>query len=157
MGITLALTPQEIADLKAANLVVIIGMPASGKTTVANFIANTILPDHSIYHSDDYIDYGYEESLYAMIKDMGYDQNPKKIVEGVQGYRFLRKTLERDIVVDCIVDVQCAPDLRAKRYAARKGKNLPSAFDKNLQKVQKDYTDALAKSAKKPRIITLYT
>jgi len=153
---SVSFTPDQVKALRASNLVVIIGLPAAGKSSVAQAIAETILPTHSLYSTDDYIDYGYEQSLYALIKDMSYDPNPRKIVEGVQGYRFLRKTLERDIVVDCIVEVQTSPESRAQRYEAR-GKKPSSAFDKNLATVLRDYTDGLAKMTVRPTIITVFT
>jgi len=153
---SIVFTPGQTSALKASNLVVVIGLPAAGKSTVAQYIATQILPDHSLYSTDDYIDFGYEQSLYAMLKDMSYDPNPRKIIEGVQGYRFLRKTLERDIVVDCIVEVQTSPESRAQRYEAR-GKKLSSAFDRNLATVLRDYTDGLAKMTVRPTIITVFT
>lgn len=156
MGL-IVLTPEQIKILEASNLVVIIGMPAAGKSTVATYIAENVLPKHSLYSTDDYIDYGYEQSLYALMKDMSYDSNPKKIIEGVQGYRFLRKTIEREIAVDCIVDVQTPEAVRFARYLARGKKNVASGFEKNLAKVLKDYTDGLAQMTVKPSIITLYT
>jgi dephospho-CoA kinase len=149
-------TPEQIAALKASTLIVIIGLPAAGKSTVALEVAN-LLPGHDLYSTDDYIDFGYEQSLYALLKDMAYNANPKKIVEGVQGYRFLRKTLERDIVVDCIIEVQTSPQVRAQRYLARGKKQLSSSFERNLATVLKDYTDGLAKMAQRPTIITVFT
>ena len=149
-------TDEQIAALKASTLVVIIGLPAAGKSTVADQVAG-ILPGHDLYRTDDYIDFGYEQSLYALMKDMAYNTNPRKIIEGVQGYRFLRKTLERDIVVDCIVEVQTSPQVRAQRYLARTQKQLSSAFEKNLATVLKDYTDGLALRPTKPTIIQVFT
>jgi len=149
-------TPDQVKVLQSSTLVVIIGLPAAGKSTVADVVA-ALLPGHDLYRTDDYIDYGYEQSLYALIKDMAYNDNPRKIVEGVQGYRFLRKTLERDIAVDCIVEVQTSPQVRAERYLARGKKQLSSGFERNLATVLRDYTNGLAKMAKKPAIIQVFT
>jgi len=149
-------TPDQVKVLQSSTLVVIIGLPAAGKSTVADVVA-ALLPGHDLYRTDDYIDYGYEQSLYALIKDMAYNDNPRKIVEGVQGYRFLRKTLERDIAVDCIVEVQNSPQVRAERYLARGKKQISSGFERNLATVLRDYTDGLAKMAKKPAIIQVFT
>jgi uridine kinase len=150
-------TKEQIEKLKASTLIVVIGLPAAGKSTVALELAE-LLPAHDLYSTDDYIDFGYEQSLYALMKDMSYNTNPRKIVEGVQGYRFLRKTLERDIVVDAIVEVQASDQARAERYLARgKGKQPSSGFERNLATVLKDYTDGLAKMAVRPEIITVYT
>jgi uridine kinase len=60
------------------NTIVIIGAPASGKTTLANQLKEQY-PDYSVYHSDDYIKYGYAESLYVMMDDIAKDPNPKQI------------------------------------------------------------------------------
>lgn len=46
---------------------VILGAPGSGKTTIAKEIA-AMNPEHILVHTDDFTAFGYEESLYALIK-----------------------------------------------------------------------------------------
>lgn len=131
---------ENLKVLEKSKIVVVIGLAASGKTTVADYLQEHFLQEHSLYHTDDYIDYGYEQSLYKMIDDLAADPNPLKIIEGVQGYRFLRKNAElRQFQVDTVVIVETPGDKRAKRYADRGKGNLPASFDRNLQTVFTDY------------------
>lgn len=152
------LSAEDRAYLKTCKIVVIIGKPCAGKTFVADYIQEEILSDHSIFHSDDYIDYGYKESLYALIKEMQYDPNPRKIVEGVQGYRFLRKNLELNYwTIDAVIEVVCRPEERQRRYSARGKGNLPEGFEKNLTTVFESYKAALTDSMPRPRFMTVFT
>ena len=48
---------------------IVIGSPGSGKTTYTKELA-TLNPDHKVFHTDDYMDYGYEEALYKLIEDL---------------------------------------------------------------------------------------
>ena len=87
--------------------VIIIGCPASGKTWLSNKIKSE---NHNVIHTDDYIKHGYEQSMYEALKDIEISEK-KTIVEGVQGYRMLRKGLELgsyfpDIVIEIIVPFQ---------------------------------------------------
>lgn len=150
---------EDVDFLKGCKVVVVIGLPASGKTTVALHLHEDVLPGHTLYQTDDYIDFGYEQSLYAMLKEMEYDKNPLKLVEGVQGFRFLRKNVETmTYKVDAVVIVDCKPEERAKRYAARGKGNLPSSFDRNLETVFKDYLGKLqAAGLPLPRFINVNT
>lgn len=151
------LSPLDEAYLKDCKIVVVVGLTASGKTMVASKLHEGLLAGHSLYHTDDYIDYGYKESLYAMIKDIGYDANPKKLIEGVQGYRYLRKTLESGQEVDAVVVVSCDSDERQRRYYDRGKGALSAGFDKNLTTVLSDYLAGIAGKEKKPRIIQIMT
>jgi deoxyadenosine/deoxycytidine kinase len=136
--------------LSTCGAVVVIGLPCTGKSTVAQALHDDLLSNHSLYKSDDYIDYGYEQSLYAMIKDISYDKNPYKLIEGVQGYRFLRKMqqlsgMDIDAVIYCI----CEGQERARRYAERGKAQLNSGFEKNITKVYMDYIAGLPHSKQK--------
>jgi dephospho-CoA kinase len=155
----MAIRQEDVDYLKGCKVVVIIGLPASGKTSVALQLHEDVLHEHTLYQTDDYIDFGYEQSLYAMLKEMEYDKNPRKIVEGVQGFRFLRKNAETQAYkVDAVVIVDCKPEERAKRYAARGKGNLPSSFDRNLETVFKGYLDKMhAAGHPLPRFINVNT
>jgi len=153
------LTLEEKEFLKSCKVVVVIGLPASGKTTVASALQEEILTGHSFYQSDDFIDHGYEQSLYAMIRVMDNDPNPLKLVEGVQGFRFLRKNADtKAYKINAVIIVDCSPEERAKRYAARGKGNLPSSFDRNLETVFKGYmSKVLASGDPLPRFINVNT
>lgn len=79
--------------------IVIIGNPATGKTMLARLIADRIgmYAAWKIVHTDDYIKEGekdgYKQALYDMISDLQKIHIPL-IIEGVQGYRLLRKGVE---------------------------------------------------------------
>jgi predicted AAA+ superfamily ATPase len=154
----LSLSPEEEKTLKNSKIVVIIGLPASGKSYVAELLHENLLPNHSLYHTDDYIDYGYEQSLYALIKDMEYDTNELKIIEGVQGYRFLRKALETGkFKVDTVITVSADPVIRTHRYLARGKGNLPASFEKNLTTIWQDYLTKYTAQPDKTAFITIHT
>lgn len=75
--------------------------PATGKTTLTKKLEE-LYPDHRIFHTDDYMQYGYKESLYKL-KDAilnvpsGWEKNV--IVEGIMGARLMRK-LQEEWVAD---------------------------------------------------------
>ncbi len=48
---------------------IVIGPPGSGKTTYTKELA-VLNPDHKVFHTDDYMDYGYEDALYKLIEDL---------------------------------------------------------------------------------------
>lgn len=151
---------QEEHDfLQGCEVVVVIGMPASGKTTVAAWLQDVPLMGHSLFSSDDYIDHGYEQSLYAMIRAMKDDTNKKQIVEGVQGFRFLRKNAEtKEFKVDAVIMVHCGPAERARRYEARGKGQLPTPFERNLQTVFGGYMAKMKDSGQDlPRFIDVTT
>lgn len=78
------------------NVVVIVGHPDGGKTHLSDELAAQY-PDHKVYHTDDYRDKGYdmEKGLYALMDDIERDGSKKLIVEGILGFRLLRKWEER--------------------------------------------------------------
>lgn len=87
--------------------VLIIGCPASGKTYLSKLLDRG---DHVLIHTDDYLPFGFVGSLSACI-DAANNVIGKTIVEGVQGYRMLRKGFENgnympDIVIECEVSTQ---------------------------------------------------
>jgi hypothetical protein len=124
------------------NVVVIIGHPDTGKTHLSEELAAQY-PEHKIYHTDDYIKWGYEDALYKMMSDIEYDRPEKFIVEGVQGYRLLRKWAQEgkpgaDLVI--ITERMPRPDqARASEY-----------MGVSLQTVWRDYAQQVGKL---PRII----
>lgn len=138
----------------AAEKIVVIGLPATGKTYLAERLAK-LLPEHRIYHTDDYAEQGYKESLYSLINDV-YAGPGKYIVEGVQGYRFLRKNQENSFHnIDLIIEVVADSLTRVDRYIDR-GKEMTPAFDKNLQTVMAKYLDGQRFShLRKPMHLTL--
>jgi deoxyadenosine/deoxycytidine kinase len=132
----------SIMNIEEPNNVVIIGKPATGKTTFSEVLQDRF-DTYSMYHTDDYIEHGYEQSLYALMSDIGNDDNPKKIIEGVQGYRLLRKWAQiGGPTPDIVVDVRAPWGDRLMRYSER-GNNVSvdkiQSFDRNLEKVFHDF------------------
>lgn len=126
-------------DIEGKN-VLIIGSPASGKTFVAAQLKR--INNHHIEHTDDYISYGYQQSLYAILESLTHLKG-HHIVEGVQGYRMLRKGAELasykpDIVIECVIS-------RAKMEAVYRQERDPKKikylrqFNLNHLKILNDY------------------
>jgi len=132
--------------------VVIVGLPGVGKTTFLNKARERgEYKGYSEYHTDDFIEYGFEQSLYRMIDKMIMDKNPNKVIEGVQGFRFLRKVME--VKAQPIIELRpfkvimlvCDPEIRLQRYKQRNGGKSPNrAFDALLKKVWDDYLTYLS-------------
>lgn len=130
----------NLPELKGLN-VLIIGCPASGKT----FLANNLKSDnHKIIHTDDYMRYGYKESLYVMIEDIQkLHVHTKSIVEGIQGYRLLRKGVELNCYhPDIVVQLEISEARMLQTYRTeRPGKKIDSlyAFNNMHDKILNDY------------------
>jgi hypothetical protein len=154
-----------LPEIKAKeNTVVVIGLPACGKSTIALGLLKKY-DRFKYYCTDNYIKYEFKESLYKMMDDLRRDISPCKIIEGVQGYRLLRKGLELktfspDLVVICVADKAT----RQKRFLQREakvtgtGKKRHGGFDGMLTKIWNDYTALLARTTmQKPRFVILDT
>lgn len=143
--------------------VVIVGSSATGKTHLASLIKEQH-PDFRVFHSDDYKNEkegNFKQALYDMMDDIRKDISPRKLIEGIQGVRLLRKGLEQknfyaDLVIVCHADWET----RVQRYKARgeedKLRYVPG-FDKMLGKIMADYLHMLKEEPKerKPKIITV--
>lgn len=119
--------------------VVIIGCPASGKTYLSNLLAS---PAHTVIHTDDYMKHGYKEALYVMLNDLKHIHG-NVIIEGVQGYRLLRKGVEMGCYYPHIViELEISQERMAQTYAEqRPGKKVASvlAFNKMHETIKQDY------------------
>lgn len=129
-------------DLKNKDIL-IIGCPATGKT----FLSNKIIKDRNtiLIHTDDYMKHGFKESLYFLLEDIekykkeGY----KLIIEGVLGYRLLRKGQELgsyfpDIVIEVTIDQLKQLEIYRKERDHKKIKYIES-FNKNVNTVLESY------------------
>jgi deoxyadenosine/deoxycytidine kinase len=122
-------------DWKKYNTIVIIGLPATGKT----FLASRLPSGYKRYHTDDYMEHDFEDALYHLMDDLRRYKSREVVIEGVQGYRLLRKLAQRkmrqpDLIVKCVAPTE----LREHRYYER-GKILNKGFDKMLTKIWMDY------------------
>lgn len=128
---------QDEIKLPKKGNVVIIGYAATGKTT----FANSLKFDSSLYHTDDYLKYGSVESLYVLMEDLKKDTKPLKVIEGIGGYRLLRKGMQlNSFYPTMIIECQASKEVRYDRIKAR-SKNIQATFnmDKACEKIWADY------------------
>lgn len=128
----------NLPNIKNKN-VLIIGCPASGKTYLSNIIKSD---EHQIFHTDDYIKYGYVESMYKCLDDV-LKCEKSTIVEGVQGYRMLRKGVELnnyypDIVIELKITEKQMLNVYKNERDPRKIKYL-KGFNKMHDKILHEY------------------
>lgn len=133
----------QILEIKktGAKKIVILGLPASGKTWLANKLASKLnLP---VYHSDDYLDQGFENSMYVMYEDVDKNASDAHIVEGIAAYRLLRKSEQGFInyTPDLIIIVNRAEDVRRSVYENERNKPFRSiaGMQKTLDKILGEY------------------
>lgn len=142
----------RLPNIKNKN-VLIIGFPGSGKTYLSNLLKNDL---HAVFHTDDYIKYGYKDSMYKCLSDVSKSLK-NTIVEGVQGYRMLRKGVELncyypDIVIELKISHERMEEIYKKERDVKKIKYL-SGFIKSQAKILQDYKQM--KNKKPPEWIIL--
>lgn len=128
---------QELRNLVAkSNFIVVIGFPATGKTTLSAEIGEGM----KIFHTDSYMVYAFDEALYKLIADLDKFKG-RVMVEGIQGYRLLRKLAQWDRrKVDLVIECQAPKDVRAQRLIARKSNPVKSmGMDGMLNKIYNDF------------------
>lgn len=118
--------------------VVVIGLPGSGKTW---FCSRLAAEGHAVFHTDDFIYMG-TEGMYTCMGKVLASELPT-IVEGVDGYRMIRKGVETDLYYpDIVFEVIAPEDQRWQVYETeRPGKNFANvlAFDKALGTILSKY------------------
>lgn len=127
-----------LTALSSARFVVIIGGPASGKSTLAKS-----LQGFKVFHTDAYMVAEFDRALYVMIDDLKrVPADVRILVEGVQGYRLLRKiwqqnwTHKPDLVIHCVA----SREIRAERLRKRGSDPKKSlGMDALLLKVYNDW------------------
>lgn len=109
------MTPSEFLKLSLPPKVVVIGSPAAGKTYLTSQIKS-----HPIIHADDYMLYGFKDALYKMMRSL--EEKDRFVVEGVLGYRLLRKLREtKSWEPDMVVEITRPMSEIEKVYKTRKG------------------------------------
>lgn len=107
----------EISEaVKASQRVVVIGYPASGKTTLARQIKRFC--EHRVFHADFEYQFGAGQSD-AALAEVQAESRPL-VFEGVLGYRLLRKCVTSEGCEwrpDLVIEVACSEKTRAERYA----------------------------------------
>lgn len=133
-------------DIGASN-VLIIGKPAAGKTYLSKLLAIDN-PGHKLIHTDDYIRYGYKESLYRLLMELG-GTSKLTIIEGVLGYRLLRKGVELDCYYpDIVIEIDIPDNLMYSTYRKQrptKDESYLKGFNSSHSKILNDYKAMLNK------------
>ncbi len=133
----------QILEIKktGAKKIVILGLPASGKTWLSNKLA-TLLNMPAI-HADDYLHHGFEDSMYMMKEDIERKAPEVHIVEGVAAYRLLRKAAQGVIEYnpDLIIMVNRSENVRQSVYENERNKSFRSiaGIEKTLAKIFSEY------------------
>lgn len=145
-----------IPDIIGKN-VLIIGCPASGKTFLSNSFKTT--DTHKVIHTDDFMSYGYKESLYVILQKIKpIHLHTNTVIEGIQGYRLLRKGVELNCYFpDLVIELVISESRMFKTYRSeRQGKSVDSlhSFNKMHDKILSDYRAMPNKH--KPQWISIY-
>jgi adenylate kinase family enzyme len=121
--------------------ILVIGYPASGKTTFAKKYIE-YLPQHTLIDTDDYIPHGHEQSLYVLIEDLKKIRTPT-LIGGVLGYRLLRKGVQLDCYYPDVVFELTAPweHIEKVYQTEREEEKIPNlkSFIKSLDTILKQY------------------
>lgn len=121
--------------------ILVIGYPATGKTTFAKKYIE-YLPQHTLIHTDNYISHGYEQSLYVLIDDLENITTPT-FIEGILGYRLLRKGVEIGCYYPDVVFELTASWAHIEKvyHTEREGKKISNlkSFSKSLDSILTEY------------------
>jgi len=106
--------------------ILIIGYPGSGKTELTKVLkTRSEFKGYIFVELDDYEPFGYKDSLYAAMGDVEeFHKDARWIVEGVIGYRYLRKIEQlrmQKIKPDCIITCLTKRPLKPKHVTMVKG------------------------------------
>lgn len=124
-------------DIEGKNIL-ILGCPASGKTHLANLFDTA----HQKFHTDDYIQHGYEQSLYVLLRDVVACPD-KTLIEGIQGYRLLRKGVQLDnYYPDMVIELIISEEQMMRTYKGERDEKkikYLSGVNKSHAKILSDY------------------
>lgn len=121
--------PASISDILTTDFsgdsIVITGRPATGKTWLGKKLA--AITGRQVIHTDDYIRFGHVEGLYFLLDDLQTIVGPH-LIEGVMGYRLLRKGVETwryypDVVIHLTAPAECVE--RTYRQVRKEPEKLP--------------------------------
>lgn len=154
---TNVLTPQHLAHVYAGKNVVIIGAPASGKTFYGWKMSE--VGQHNLISTDDYMNYGYDKALYAIMEDIQSGRIPQPhIIEGVLGYRLLRKGAELGTYYpDVVIEMRVTDELLVRAYEQRGEAKLKGArtMMKANETVLHSYREIQVPEDMKPMWVTI--
>lgn len=130
----------EILELDITDKnVLIIGCPASGKTWLAGQMGTG---SHRVIHTDKYMGNGYEMGMYAALNDAVGSEIPT-IVEGIHGYRMLRKGAEYgNYYPDIVIEMKVSEQRMLSTYRNERNPNkikYLKQFNATHEKILNDY------------------
>lgn len=157
-------TPELIDQCRGASSIVIVGKTKSGKVSIAKKLAKELR--YPLFISDDFINENDREgSLYTLMNAIHPFYNSKEpfIVEGILGYRLLRKGAQTGLFLpDILIQTKCKDEtiiyFYDKEGEGHKIKHM-LAFNKGLNKIWNEYMQILLQnpSIKRPKYIELDT
>lgn len=115
-------------------IICIIGLPATGKTTLSDVIS--IDRPHKVFHTDDYIVDRRFNAL-DIAHHLRYNlENDRYIIEGVGCYLLLRDNIVKpDLIIECLA----SEGVRQERYNLERGLKDFKAFDCTYRRMFEDY------------------
>ena len=129
--------------------VVIIGHPQSGKTTYSAKLKEKF-PYHTYISCDDFKNFPYDEALYELKKAINKTTAKHLVIEGILGYRLLRKGLQyKDFNPEMVIRIT-----RAGIDYGDKTSKMQS-FCKQLDTIWAEYIYLLESETEKPEIIEI--
>jgi adenylate kinase family enzyme len=161
------------ADLVTSNLInycsqfktiIILGYTKTGKVTIAKKLAQKL--NYPLFESDYYINIeDRKQSLYNLIDDIlpYYQSNQPLIIEGILGFRLLRKGLQlNNFSPDLIIKTKCNDETIKHFYRVDNEEskiNRALSFNKGLNKIWDEYKEMLRNNLhnKIPKFIELET
>lgn len=158
------ITPQLIDECKKYSSIVVLGIPNSGKTTFATQLSKNI--QYTLIKSDDYfIKDNQQESLEYLYREVThyYNNNIPFIVEGVLGYRLLRKGAQTaSFLPDLIINLNCNMETMIHFYEQDNEShkiNRAVGYVKGLTSIFQEYKNILLNNPqlKRPQYIELDT
>ena len=125
-------------DISGKN-VLIMGCPASGKTWLSNKLKRD---SHRLIHTDDYLKQGYEMGMYGALNSAVCSDKPT-IVEGIHGYRMLRKGAEySNYYPDIVIEMKASEERVRLTYIHERNPNkikFLQQFNESHNKILKEY------------------
>jgi len=132
--------------------ILIIGIPGSGKSWVSDKLKG--ISGHRIFHTDSYMVHGFSMGMYACLDELRYLRGCNSLVEGVYGYRLLRKGVEDncyypDVVIEMIISSDKQSFIYNSERDVSKLKYL-KGFAATNDKIIRDYMFAMEYRERKP-------
>lgn len=108
------ITDELINQCLDKHRIIIYGHAKSGKIIIARLLTERL--NRKLIITDDYMEYGFKESMYIIKEEIENIKEPL-IIEGVQTPRLLRKGLEyNDFYCDMIIHLECNEESIEQAY-----------------------------------------